>query len=87
MSKTLILEIPDDVFETVSAVAKKRGLKSENVALEFFVKNFRRPATAKEKKAGIREMFGTWQSGQANAANNEQIDDDLARAYADNHED
>lgn len=46
-----------------------------------------------KKTGGIREMFGTWKgtepSGEEykNLDHNERIDFDLARAYADNHED
>ena len=36
---------------------------------------------------GIREMFGTWSSGNPSSSDNEQIDADLARAYADTHDD
>ncbi len=36
---------------------------------------------------GIREMFGTWSSGNPHSSDNEQIDADLARAYADAHDD
>ena len=37
--------------------------------------------------SGIREMFGTWSSGNPHSSDNEQIDTDLARAYADTHDD
>lgn len=48
-----------------------------------------KPETNGETKnaGGIREMFGTWSSGNANSSDNEQIDADLARAYADTHDD
>jgi hypothetical protein len=36
---------------------------------------------------GIREMFGTWSSGNPHSSDNEQIDADLAKAYADTHDD
>ena len=36
---------------------------------------------------GIREMFGSWSSGNPHSSDNEQIDADLARAYADTHDD
>ncbi len=36
---------------------------------------------------GIREMFGTWSSGNPHSSDNEQIDADLARAYEDTHDD
>ena len=35
------------------------------------------------KRTGdIRKFFGNWKGGDANGSNNEQIDRDLARAYA-----
>lgn len=43
--------------------------------------------SVEKKSGGIREMFGTWSSGNPNSADNEQIDADLAKAYANNHED
>ena len=48
-----------------------------------------KPVSSREKpkSSGIREMFGTWSSGNPNSADNEQIDEDLAREYASNHED
>lgn len=46
-------------------------------------KNGEKPGLA----GGIREMFGTWSSGDPHSADNDKIDADLARAYADDHED
>ena len=48
-----------------------------------------KPETNGEAKTagGIREMFGTWNSGNPHSSDNEQIDADLAKAYADNHDD
>ena len=48
-----------------------------------------KPETNGEVKSagGIREMFGSWSSGNPNSSDNEQIDADLARAYADTHDD
>ena len=40
-----------------------------------------------ESMGGIREMFGTWNSGNPHSSDNEQIDADLAKAYADTHDD
>lgn len=52
----------------------------------------RHPPTGKQdappkRQGGIRELFGSVSLGYATGANNESIDADLARAYADNHED
>jgi hypothetical protein len=42
----------------------------------------------KPKRQGdITKFFGMFDSGDPNSADNERIDADLARAYADNHED
>ena len=48
-----------------------------------------KPETNGEAKSegGIREMFGSWSSGNPSSSDNEQIDTDLARAYADTHDD
>jgi len=42
---------------------------------------------AAESNGGIREMFGSWSSGNPHSSDNEQIDADLAHAYADTHDD
>ncbi len=34
------------------------------------------------RKGDIRKFFGIWKGGDANGSDNEQIDRDLARAYA-----
>ncbi len=48
-----------------------------------------KPETNGQSKTtgGIREMFGTWNSGNSHSSDNEQIDADSARAYADTHDD
>lgn len=43
--------------------------------------------TDKQKRKGdIRKFFGMYKGGDPNGSDNEKIDADLARAYADNHE-
>jgi hypothetical protein len=47
-----------------------------------------KPETNSEtKNVGIREMFGSWNSGNPSSSDNEQIDADLVRAYSDTHDD
>lgn len=48
-----------------------------------------KPETNGDTKSagGIREMFGSWSSGNPSSSDNEQIDADLAKAYADTHDD
>ncbi len=40
-----------------------------------------------KRKGDIRKFFGIWKDGDANGSDNEQIDRDLARAYANEGED
>lgn len=43
--------------------------------------------TDKQKRKGdIRKFFGMYKGGDPKGSDNEQINADLARAYADNHE-
>jgi len=39
------------------------------------------------RKGDIRKFFGVWKGGDANGSDNEQIDRDLAHAYANEYED
>ncbi len=39
-----------------------------------------------QRKGDITRFFGMFNSGDPDSADNERIDADLARAYADNHE-
>ncbi len=39
-----------------------------------------------KEKGKIRKHFGIFDSGNKRSADNRQIDEDLARVYADNHE-
>jgi hypothetical protein len=43
-------------------------------------------ANGEAKSGGVREMFGSWSSGNPHSSDNELIDADLARAYADTHD-
>lgn len=38
------------------------------------------------KGTSFEELFGSWDSGDENSADNERIDADLAREYASSHE-
>lgn len=40
----------------------------------------------KKTPGNVRKHFGTFNSGDPRSADNDKIDADLARAYADNHE-
>ena len=42
-------------------------------------------APRRERKGDITKFFGTFDSGDPDSGNNEKIDVDLAREYADDH--
>jgi hypothetical protein len=83
------------MIQTVEAIVDTTG--KVNLLTEIRLKENRRaivtildekPLTLEKKSnGGIREMFGTWKSGNPNSADNKQIDADLAKAYAEDHED
>ena len=83
------------MIQTIEAIVDANG--KVNLLTEIRLKESRRAIvtildespsviTKKKSNGGIRKMFGTWKSGNTNSADNEQIDADLAKAYADNHE-
>lgn len=41
---------------------------------------------ASDKQERLEQLFGTWDSGDNNSADNERIEADLAHEYADEHE-
>jgi hypothetical protein len=84
------------MIQTLEAIVDTTG--KVNLLTEIHLKEDRRAiVTILDEKpkviskikssSGIREMFGTWKSGNADSANNNQIDADLAKTYAENHED
>jgi len=78
MSKTLTLELPDEVYEATREAAQASGQSPEAAIAawlsERMEKNFSMPR-------GIEEFFGAWDSGDVHSADNDRIDADLAREY------
>lgn len=53
---------------------------------ELADKLLRNTSRMKKKKGDITKYFGIFDSGDPRSADNDKIDADLAREYADNHE-
>jgi hypothetical protein len=91
--KTLTFEVPDELYEAFEEVAAKDGRSVEAVALEWLAKHEPKPRpklTDEESRAAWERLMrhaGSFESGDPHSADNERIDADLAREYADNHED
>lgn len=92
MSKTITLDVPDDLYEVFSMVASASGKRIEEVALDFFSKtaprshHYKSREEANEARARFERHFGEISLGYAIGADNESIDADLAREYSSSHE-
>jgi hypothetical protein len=55
--------------------------------VEFLLARQRPPSDVEASTfpGGFEQLFGSWDSGDENSADNERIDADLAREYADPH--
>jgi len=87
MSKTLTLEIPDEVFSSFQKQAERRGETAEKFVLEIVLKNFSKTngnLSKQEKDQALAELMkfaGAVNSGNPRSADNNQIDADLAAEY------
>ncbi len=86
MSKTLVLEIPDEVFSIYQKIAEHKGETAEKFVLEIVLKNAPRPENSDSEKArqaeeGFARWIGAVDSGNPRSGDNEQIDIDLAKEY------
>ena len=87
MSKTLTIEIPDEVFSGVKKIAKSKGETTEKVVLEIVLKTFKTKngnLSIVEKENALKEFMsfsGAVSSGNPRSADNEMIDIDLVKEY------
>ena len=84
MSKTLTIEIPDEVFSSYQQIAESKGKTTEKIVLEIVLKNFPKAENNNSENAeSAEERFSRWigavNSGNSRSADNEQIDADLVR--------
>jgi predicted transcriptional regulator len=93
MSKTLTIELPDEVYDIIQKMAAQTGRSVEELALEWITRYGprKRPPLSEEERAAalarLRKYSGAVSSGDPHSADNERIDADLAREYDNNHED
>ncbi len=79
--------------KTISPLPDREKLQIATLILEEVAGKAEGKKRKPESTGGIREMFGTWQGKDIDAEkylkldHNERIDFDLAKSYADNHED
>ena len=92
--KTMTLELPDEVYEEVLRTARESQLPPTQIAaarVAVFPARKPRPVLTPEEYEAARQRLlrhaGAVRSGDPHSANNERMDDDLAREYGSNHED
>ncbi len=87
MSKTLTLEIPDEVFSGFQKIAESKGETAEKFVLEIVLKNFPKndgSLSEQEKNDALKKLMkfsGAVSSANSRSADNKQIDADLAAEY------
>ena len=98
MSQTLILELSDEVYTTIQRQAEGAGTSLAHWLATTLEQQYGRShawhsalqqRTAAEQQAArarFEQHFGEVDFSDATEADNDQIDADLAREYADTHE-
>lgn len=90
--KTLTIKIPKELYELFEQRAAKEGRTPEAVALAFWAATELKPrpelSEEERQKAldDLRQFAGAVNSGDPRSADNERIDEDLAREYGSSHE-
>ena len=85
-------DIQEIYQKTISPLPDKEKLQLATLILEEITRKAAGNKQQPTSKGGIREMFGTWQGKEITYEeylkldHNERIDFDLAKSYADNHE-
>ena len=83
---TLTYELPEEVYEALQAEAAADGRRLDDVIVEYLARRAKPDPNlsaeeAERRRKAFRQMFGIWDSGDPDSANNERIDEDLAREY------
>ena len=86
MSKQLVLELPEDVYERLQRVAKVAGQSPEDWAKKRLKLDKLSESEKEAKRGKVRRHFGAVDLGYPTGTDNEKIDADLAKEYADTHE-
>ena len=86
MDHKLTVTVPEEVYQPLVEEALKQGRTPEEEAALRLQRSV--PRRNGERRPGaLRDLFGSVDLGPPIGIDNEQIDADLAREYADTHED
>jgi len=97
MNHPLTVELPDALYQAVARAAQAAGVSPTEwivgqVANAVHAENgqpsdTRSEAEKPQARDRFRQMFGFFDSGDPNSADNDKIDADLAREYGSTHDD
>jgi hypothetical protein len=89
MAKQLVLKFSENVYKQLQQVASSTGQSIEDwIKTRIEAQIFSLFGKKEREAAGgrIQSYFGIWGSGDSHSADNDRIDTDLAKEYADTHE-
>ncbi|MCH8295221.1 hypothetical protein IH992_29410 [Candidatus Poribacteria bacterium] len=91
MSQTLTTKLPDEIYQVLQRLAPDMGMTVEELAMEWIARYAKkpRPQFTDEARRGawehLQRHMGAENLGYATGVDNERIDADLAKGYADTH--
>ena len=92
MSKSVNIEVPDEVYRVLQKLAKETGKSMELLAAEWVSKYGPRPvplrsdAQRRAARQNLLRFAGMHKGNDPQGSQNERIDADLVREYGDAHE-
>jgi hypothetical protein len=91
MSQTITITLPDEIYQPLVEAALKQGRTPEELAAEKLARTLPKhkpmnTETAREAEERFARWIGSVSLGYPTGADNESIDADLAREYANTHE-
>jgi hypothetical protein len=83
---TVTYRVPEELWNVLEEKAKREGRRMEDVIAEHRLRSHpprppMSPEEAQRRHQALVEQFGTYDSGDPNSADNDRIDEDLAREY------
>ncbi len=91
MSQTLTTKLSDEIYQVLQRLAPDMGITVKELAMQWVERYAKKPSaqlTDEARQAGwehLQRHMGTENLGYATDADNERIDADLAKGYADTH--
>ena len=91
MGRTLVIKLRETTYSALEQQAETKGLSASNLAAKSLERQYRSQSkidlkSQAEARERFERHFGSVSLGRATGVDNESIDADLAREYADPHE-